>query len=229
MSKENQAGQLGESAILPHDYSEEDWLTFKKASGPAQDGDLIPVNTLKDARPFATGAVRQDKRGLGKGRFDLLPFWAVAHLYTEPVPPDDSSVEPLAAVAQWVLWRDLELITFVCRSILSELDSQAADSPPVAPRPFGSVAGHGWLAVARVFEDGADAHGARNWEKGLPYSSFLDSGCRHYCKHCAGATDEPHLAMAAWNFLCLLDTILRVGEEVLPRDLDDLPPIPTGL
>ena len=38
-----------------------------------------------------------------------------------------------------------------------------------------------------------------------------------------GDRDEPHLAMACWNFLCLLDTQARIEEGLLPAELNDLP------
>ena len=79
------------------------------------------------------------------------------------------------------------------------------------------------IEVARVFEAGAEKYEARNWEKGIKLSSFMDSGLRHAMKWLRGDRDEPHLAQACWNFLCLLDTHKRIEEGLLPMELNDLP------
>jgi len=77
--------------------------------------------------------------------------------------------------------------------------------------------------LSKVFEKGANKYSARNWEKGINYSAFLDSGIRHLVKFQLGWVDEPHLAMAAWNILCLLTTAIRVNKGTLPPELADLP------
>jgi hypothetical protein len=79
-------------------------------------------------------------------------------------------------------------------------------------------------AVAEHMEEGADKYGDRNWELGQPLSSYLDSGLRHINRFLMGWTDENHLAAAAWNFMCLLDTEVRIREGLLPESLRDLPP-----
>ena len=73
------------------------------------------------------------------------------------------------------------------------------------------------LRVARHFEAGATKYGDRNWEKGIPMHSFLDSGIRHLLKYMNGQDDEDHLAAAAWNILCALET-----EEKRP-EMQDIP------
>lgn len=73
------------------------------------------------------------------------------------------------------------------------------------------------LRVAKHFEAGAVKYGDRNWEKGIPMHSFLDSGIRHLLKYMAGQTDEDHLVAAAWNILCALET-----EEKRP-EMQDIP------
>ncbi len=79
------------------------------------------------------------------------------------------------------------------------------------------------IEVAKVYEAGAKKYTARNWEAGIPLSSFLDSGLRHAFKYLMGMRDEPHLAQACWNFLCLLETQARIEEGLLPNRLNDLP------
>ena len=57
------------------------------------------------------------------------------------------------------------------------------------------------LRLARHYEAGAKKYEDRNWEKGIPISSMLDSGLRHIFKYLDGWTDEDHLVAAAWNIL----------------------------
>lgn len=59
------------------------------------------------------------------------------------------------------------------------------------------------LRLARHFEAGAVKYGERNWEKGIPAHSFLDSAFRHLVKYADGWTDEDHLIAAIWNLMCL--------------------------
>jgi hypothetical protein len=79
------------------------------------------------------------------------------------------------------------------------------------------------IEVARIMEAGAIKYEARNWEKGIPLSRYMDSGLRHAVKFLRGDHDEPHLAQACWNFLCLLDTQMRIQEGLLDPTLNDLP------
>lgn len=85
------------------------------------------------------------------------------------------------------------------------------------------------IAVAGVFgqalqmQRGAAKYDARNWEKGMPLSVFLNSAIGHLLAHAQGFDDEPHLDAAQWNISCLAETQLRIKMGVLPKELDDLP------
>jgi hypothetical protein len=79
------------------------------------------------------------------------------------------------------------------------------------------------MEVAKIMEEGAKKYEARNWEKGMPISRYLDSGLRHIAKWSKGDRDEPHLAQACWNFLCLLDTQERLQDGTLPIEFHDIP------
>jgi hypothetical protein len=77
------------------------------------------------------------------------------------------------------------------------------------------------LQVSKLFEEGAIKYEARNWEKGIPITRYLDSLMRHTSNFAIGNNDEPHLVQLAWNALCLLDTVMRIKEGVLPKELFD--------
>lgn len=86
-----------------------------------------------------------------------------------------------------------------------------------------------WRAImelSKVYEAGCEKYGDRNWEKGIPLSRYSDSGPRHFGRWMAGEIDEEHLKMACWNFMSMLDTILRIKDGVLPESLNDLPCCP---
>lgn len=70
---------------------------------------------------------------------------------------------------------------------------------------------------AILMEKGAAKYDARNWEKGMPFSRFLDSALRHLNKYQLGLTDEDHLAAARWNIGCIMHL------EATRPELNDLP------
>ena len=77
-----------------------------------------------------------------------------------------------------------------------------------------------WCALLRIskhMEDANTHYPERNWEKGLPMHSMLDSAMRHLAKYMDGWTDEDHLAAAATNLLMALWT-----EEKKPN-MQDIP------
>lgn len=73
------------------------------------------------------------------------------------------------------------------------------------------------LELSKHYEDGARKYADRNWEKGLPLHSFIDSGVRHYFKFLRGDTDEPHDRAFMWNLIGALRT------QLVHPDLIDLP------
>lgn len=77
--------------------------------------------------------------------------------------------------------------------------------------------------LARHFENGAVKYEDRNWEKGIPLHCYIDSAMRHLFKFLGGSRDEDHMAAAAWNILCYIETEQRIRVGKLPTELDDVP------
>ena len=77
--------------------------------------------------------------------------------------------------------------------------------------------------LAKHFENGAIKYSARNWEQGLPLSSFVDSARRHLNQLILGDESEPHAVAALWNLHCLVHTQAAIALGILPPELDDLP------
>lgn len=71
--------------------------------------------------------------------------------------------------------------------------------------------------LAVIYEKGAVKYTVRNWEKGMPFSRFIDSAVRHINQFMMGRKDEDHLAQAAWNLFAIMH-LQRTKPE-----LDDIP------
>jgi len=79
------------------------------------------------------------------------------------------------------------------------------------------------LRLAKHYENGAVKYGDRNWEKGQPLSSYLDSLLRHGQNYLAGDRSEDHMAAVAWNAFAIMHTELMIREGKLPPEFNDLP------
>lgn len=82
--------------------------------------------------------------------------------------------------------------------------------------------------VAKVYERGAENHGTRNWEQGLPLSRMLDSAERHIkqykmSKYRPELRDEDHLAHAIWNLLGVIHEEEMIERRWMSKEMDDLP------
>ena len=78
--------------------------------------------------------------------------------------------------------------------------------------------------LARHMQRGCERYGDRNWELGIPMSSFYDSADRHMKRFAKGETDEDHLLAAFWNLHCAISTRERIKAGVLSPAMLDFPP-----
>jgi len=79
------------------------------------------------------------------------------------------------------------------------------------------------LEISKHLEAAASKYGSRNWEKGLPLSSILDSLLRHIYAELMGDTSEAHARAIGCNTLFYIATKKRIQLGQLPSELDDLP------
>jgi hypothetical protein len=79
------------------------------------------------------------------------------------------------------------------------------------------------LAWAWVMEAGARKYAARNWEKGMPMSRYIESAKRHLEAYQMGFRDEPHLWQALWNVGGAVHTQIMVYIGAYPSTFYDLP------
>lgn len=77
-------------------------------------------------------------------------------------------------------------------------------------------------ALGHVLAEGAKHYGIRNWEKGIPLSSFVASAERHRCKVMRGEHDEDHDRRWLWNVMAFVTIAERVKAGKLPQELDDI-------
>ena len=76
------------------------------------------------------------------------------------------------------------------------------------------------LEVSMHYKQGAEKYGERNWEKGIPLHSFIDSGVRHFLKHIDGHIDERHDRAFIWNMLGAVWTMEHKPEMIdIPFDV----------
>ena len=72
--------------------------------------------------------------------------------------------------------------------------------------------------LARIMEKGAIKYADRNWEKGMPFSRFIDSAQRHITQFKMGLLDEDHLGQAIFNLMAVMHF-----QDLGRKDLDDMP------
>ena len=77
--------------------------------------------------------------------------------------------------------------------------------------------------VAEIYRKGALKYADRNWEKGLPLSSFLNSAKGHLDQFVEGMEDEDHLHQCIWNLMGISHTMEMIRRGLLPEELNDLP------
>lgn len=77
--------------------------------------------------------------------------------------------------------------------------------------------------LAVVLERGAKKYSDRNWEAGIPLSSFIDSAERHLNDFKEGKRDEDHMGQCLWNIHAFIHTETMINRGLLPKTLNDLP------
>jgi hypothetical protein len=81
----------------------------------------------------------------------------------------------------------------------------------------------GLQRLAKHYENGAAKYGDRNWEKGQPVSSYVDSMIRHGIDFLSGDRSEDHLSSVCWNAFAAIHTEELVRQGKLPKEFADMP------
>lgn len=127
---------------------------------------------------FSTGAVRDIQ--IDKGRCDLLPFDAVAMMF------DGAQYSIFVELNRFMESGDTLCLTRAIEDFTACEEKSIYDM---------------LMEVAKHYEQGAIKYSERNWQKGIPLHSFIDSGVRHLLKHWDGWRDEHHDRAFVWNML----------------------------
>lgn len=77
--------------------------------------------------------------------------------------------------------------------------------------------------LAKHLEKGAEAHGPRNWEKGMPLSTYARRVWRHFMQWLMGKEDEDHLVAAFCNLHMAIHEREMIRLGLHPASNDDLP------
>lgn len=59
-------------------------------------------------------------------------------------------------------------------------------------------------AISKRYRLGANTHGARNWEKGMPEDVIINHAWAHMVKYMKGDRSEDHPAAIAWGMCALI-------------------------
>lgn len=170
---------------------------------------------------FSTGAVRDIQED--KGRCDLMPLGVVADLYTiyykyykdfSAIPQEELMGSILGNINSYIYYGDtdnllLAMGTFICNNV-AWLEYEDCNRITYA-----------LLDVSKHYKHGLEKYGERNWEKGIPLHSYIDSGVRHLMKVSANFKDERHDLAFIWNLLGCCATDLNISKTI--PELRDLP------
>ena len=141
---------------------------------------------------FEGGGVREKKDGVG--RCDLLPLDVIGAIYRGA----DANV--LSMISKFMESGNKEFLLRVIHCFSEKInDWSIADMA---------------MEVSMHYKQGAEKYGERNWEKGIPLHSFIDSGVRHFIKHLDGRTDERHDRAFVWNMLGAVWTMEHKPEMI---------------
>lgn len=143
-----------------------------------------------DRTKYSTGAVRDIKSG--KGRCDLMPMDIISDYINDPY---------IHLINEFLNNRTVESLLVCGRTFCNDKDIW-----PDVPTAI--------LELSIHFEQGAVKYGERNWEKGIPLHSYIDSAIRHRLKMMRGDTDEPHDRAFLWNIVAAIWTIQHKPELI---------------
>lgn len=102
-------------------------------------------------------------------------------------------------------------------------DGMAMREPSTGKGRYDLVSPFATRRLAEWMELGAEKYAPHNWEKGIPFSRYVDSAKRHLDKFVMGLDDEDHLAAAAFNIFAIMH-----HQELGQDELDDMPHYLTG-
>lgn len=89
---------------------------------------------------------------------------------------------------------------------------------------FDLIPSYSLRRLAKHYENGAIKYGDRNWEKGQPLASYVDSMLRHGQDYLEGDRSEDHMAAVAWNAFAIMFTEEMIRQGKLSKEFANMPP-----
>jgi len=160
-----------------------------------------------DRKEFDTGAVRGIQEG--KGRMDLVPMDVIGSILHHL----NNNYEGFSTEDE-VEYLIYELIELYKRE--GNLEHLKKSINLFIECNFDNFE-EAIFELSKHYEEGAKKYELRNWEKGIPLSSFIGSASNHFLKHNRGDEDERHDRAFLWNIVCAIWT-----HEHKP-EMNDLP------
>lgn len=105
-----------------------------------------------------------------------------------------------------------------CGERISYGENMAIREPTTGKGRYDLISPFATRRLAEWYELGQQKYAPRNWEKGMPFSRYIDSAKRHIDKFIMGMNDEDHLSAAAWNIFAIMH-----HQELKQFHLDDMP------
>lgn len=173
-----------------------------------------------ERREFESGAVRDLAEG--KGRMDLVPLDVAARFLAKY---KSAEVERTFQEGAALVLNLMGGFIKSCREAHPDdnyiYTAMVIESQILFPDPYTTI-----MEVSKQYEDGAKKYSDRNWEKGLPVRSFLDSAMRHLMKVGRNDPEDPepvsvHAKGALWNLFSLAWTI-KHHPELLQEFIKDI-------
>lgn len=96
-----------------------------------------------------------------------------------------------------------------------EFDTGATRSGDSEHVRFDLISPVGLERLARRYALGAELHGDRNWEGGMPVSDLLNHVMYHQNLYLAGDKSDDHLGAMAWGLFAIMHF-----EELSPENVD---------
>lgn len=195
---------------------------------------LVPQNTMiteEKQTPLADTGNRTDYGSGGlrdinpeNGRCDLLPASAINQYMSNTglvTRPQDSKRPSLVTAFHYIMqfmdWGDKQFLNEALTCIQTYhwyKDKTYSEGSPIKQDLIFAKA---MMDLSVHYKNGALKYAERNWERGLPVHSFIDSAIRHLCKEMLGWDDEPHDVAVMWNLYGAIWTLQHYPH------LNDLP------
>ena len=149
---------------------------------------------------FEGGGIRYTKTG--KGRFDLIPKETLVYVISEIDNMWNGDIYDKRDIL--IAYCNQNFIEVIAGIVINHYNMQPDRTGRIGHNDFYRGFAQMLRELAIHYEKGADKYGENNWKKGIPLTSFEDSGFRHLCQWMNGETDEPHHISAIWNMMCWL-------------------------